>query len=171
MEKNKLNEDCGCGKSSGPATQISRPSSRELDSSVGKFASLADGRKGKINDSIRNSRGEVIGYVMNNEKGSFRVFKDKVTQIFEDGGAMASLGTTIGMGDVSAPTRTSTGSGDQFPAITAGTSSAKKGKKKNKKEEKKEKDPISMGLMDWNDFKKNMVKNQFDYKGVKNKPI
>jgi hypothetical protein len=118
------------------------------------MASLVDGRNGRIDDSIRNSRGEVIGYVMNNEKGTFRVFKDKVSDIYESEGAMASLDATPGMGEVAPPTRTSTGSGDVFPSLTAGTGSAKGGKKK------KESKPLSKSVLDWNSFKKNMLKNQ-----------
>jgi hypothetical protein len=151
METEKINEDCGCGGGGG-STPVNTPV-REIDPAVGKMASLADGRNGKINDSIRNSRGEVIGYVMNNERGTFRVFKDKVTNIYESEGGMASLDSTPGMGEVQPPTRTSDGSGDVFPALTAGTGSAKKGKKKSNK-------PLPKSVLDWETFRKNMLKNQ-----------
>jgi hypothetical protein len=157
MASKKINEGCGCGgsDSSSNSGQISRPASRENDPSIGKMASLLDGRTGTINDSIRNSRGEVIGYVMNNDNGAFRVFKDKVTNIYESEGAMASLEATPGMGEVAPPTRDSIGSGDVFPALTAGTPAAKKSKKK-----KKEDAPLPKSVLDWNTFRKNMLKTQ-----------
>jgi hypothetical protein len=58
------------------------------------------------------------------------------------------------MGEVQPPTRTSAGSGDQFPTLTAGTPAAKKGKKK------KESVPTSSSVMDWKNFRKAMLKNQ-----------
>jgi hypothetical protein len=45
-------------------------------------------------------------------------------------GGLASLDTVGGMGLVAPPTRTSTGSGDKFGSVTAGTPAAKKNKKK-----------------------------------------
>jgi hypothetical protein len=150
MKTEKIDEGCGCG--GGGSTPINTPI-REIDPSVGKIASLSDGRSGKINDSIRNSRGEVIGYVMDGERGTFRVFKDKVTSIYENEGGMASLEGTPGMGEVQPPTRTSDGSGDVFPALTAGTGSAKKGKKKSTK-------PLPKSVLDWETFRKNMLKSQ-----------
>lgn len=153
MGTKKIDEDCGCGETTVTPSRQNN-SFREIDPSVGKMASLSDGRNGKIDDSIRNSRGEVIGYVMNNEKGTFRVFKDKVTSIYEDGGAaMASLDSTPGMGEVQPPTRTSDGSGDVFPTLTAGTGAAKKGKKKESRE-------LPKSILDWGTFQKNMKKNQ-----------
>lgn len=151
MQHQKLNEDCGCGASSNPAPAVQRVNIQQ-DPNVGKLATVADGRTGLINDSIRNSRGEVIGYVLNNDRGTFRVFKDKVTQINESEGAMASLDATPGMGEVQPPTRTSTGSGDQFPSLTVGTPAAKKGKKKGK--------TFNNPVMKWNDFRKSMLKTQ-----------
>ena len=158
MESKKINEGCGCGGSgnSSGSGQISRPASRENDPSIGKMASLMDGRTGRIDDSIRNSRGEIIGYVMNNDKGAFRVFKDKVTNIYESEGAMASLAATPGMGEVAPPTRDSVGSGDQFPSLSAGTPAAKKSKKKKKDEGH----PLPKSVLDWNTFRKNMLKTQ-----------
>ena len=150
MKTEKIDEGCGCG--GGGSTPINTPI-REIDPSVGKIASLSDGRSGKINDSIRNSRGEVIGYVMDGERGTFRVFKDKVTSIYENEGGMASLEGTPGMGEVQPPTRTSDGSGDVFPALTAGTGSEKKGKKKSTK-------PIPISVLDWETFRNNMLKSQ-----------
>lgn len=152
MKTERIDEECGCGGSGSTDTQPSIQS-REVDPSVGKMASLSDGRNGKINDSIRNSRGEVIGYVMNNEKGTFRVFKDKVSNIYENEGGMASLEATPGMGEVQPPTRTSDGSGDVFPSLTTGTGAAKKGKKKESK-------GLPKSVLDWNSFRKNMLKNQ-----------
>jgi hypothetical protein len=150
MKTEKIDE--GGGSGGGGSTPINTPI-REIDPSVGKIASLSDGRSGKINDSIRNSRGEVIGYVMDGERGTFRVFKDKVTSIYENEGGMASLEGTPGMGEVQPPTRTSDGSGDVFPALTAGTGSAKKGKKKSTK-------PLPKSVLDWETFRKNMLKSQ-----------
>ncbi len=154
METKKINEGCGCGGGSSVTKASPNIPTREIDPSIGKMASLFDGRNGRIDDSIRNSRGEVIGYVMNNEKGTFRVFKDKVSDIYESEGAMASLDATPGMGEVAPPTRTSTGSGDVFPSLTTGTPAAKKGKKKKETKES------SKSVLDWNAFKKNMLKNQ-----------
>ena len=129
MEHQKINEDCGCGASANPTISVSQ-TSPQPDPNVGKMATVVDGRTGLINDSIRNSRGEVIGYVVNNERGTFRVFKDKVSGINESEGAMASLDSVQGMGEVQPPTKDSLGSGDQFPALTVGTPAAKGGKKK-----------------------------------------
>lgn len=154
MADQKINEGCGCGGGNSSSQQPSYQVTREPDPAVGKMASLMDGRTGTINDSIRNSRGEVIGYVLNNPNGSFRVFKEKVTNIYESEGAMASLSATPGMGEVAPPTRTSTGSGDAFPTLTAGTPAAKKGKKK------KESKSVSNPVMGWKEFQKNMLKNQ-----------
>jgi hypothetical protein len=153
----KVNEDCGCGQSSG-AQPIPNISYAPTDPNVGKFATLADGRTGTINDSIRNSTGEVIGYVLNNDRGNFRVFRDKVTQISESEGAMATLANTPGMGDVVPPTRDSVGSGDQFPTLTAGTPAAKG--KKTKAKKMTDDDVDKKALMGWNEFKKQMTKLQ-----------
>jgi hypothetical protein len=153
MADQNINEGCGCGASSSSNPQASANVAREQDPAIGKNASLMDGRTGTINDSIRNSRGEVIGYVMNNDNGAFRVFKDKVANIFESEGAMASLDATPGMGEIAPPTKDSLGSGDVFPSLTAGTGAAKKGKKKATKS-------LSNSVMDWKQFQKNMLKNQ-----------
>lgn len=152
MQTKPLNENCGCGKKTSQVqTQITK---QTVDPNVGKTAEVMDGRTGTINDSIRNSRGEVIGYVMNNERGVFRVFKDKVSKIYESEGAFATLPNVSGMGEVQAPTQTSDGSGDQFPTLTAGTPAAKKGKKK------KSESSIASPVMNWKDFRKAMLKNQ-----------
>ena len=51
-----------------------------------------------------------------------------------DGGAFATLGSTPGMGDVSAPGPDgSIGSGDRFDSLTVGTNAAKSTKKKKRK--------------------------------------
>lgn len=150
MKHQKIDEDCGCGASSNPT--ISQTSTQP-DPNVGKMATIIDGRTGLINDSIRNSRGEVIGYVLNNERGTFRVFKDKVSKINESEGAMASFDSVEGMGEVQPPTRDSIGSGDQFPALSVGTPSAKVAKKKKGKSN-------TNPVMGWNEFRKNMLKTQ-----------
>jgi len=152
MQHQEINENCGCGASSNP-TEVVTQTSFQQDPNVGKLATVIDGRSGTINDSIRNSRGEVIGYVLNNERGTFRVFKDKVSQINESEGAMASLDAVPGMGEVQPPTRDSIGSGDQFPSLTMGTPAAKGGKNKKSKNS-------SNPVMGWNEFRKNMLKNQ-----------
>ena len=157
MEQRVNENDCGCGQSSG-AQPIPNISYAPTDPNVGKFATLADGRTGTINDSIRNSTGEVIGYVLNNDRGNFRVFRDKVTQISESEGAMATLGNTPGMGEVAPPTRDSVGSGDQFPTLTAGTPAAKGKKTKTKK--MTDSDVDKKALLGWNEFKKQMTKLQ-----------
>ena len=154
MEHQKINENCGCGESGNPTISAS-PSFTQPDPNIGKMATVVDGRTGQINDSIRNSRGEVIGYVLNNERGTFRVFKDKVSGINESEGAMASLDSVEGMGEVQPPTRDSVGSGDQFPALTVGTPAAKGGKKKKSKSNSN-----TNPVMGWNEFRKNMLKNQ-----------
>jgi hypothetical protein len=160
MQPQKVNEGCGCGGgSSRPNNSAPNQQATFPDPNVGKVATIMDGRTGTINDSIRNSRGEVIGYVLNNDRGAFRVFKDKVSSISESMGAMASLSATPGMGDVAPPTRTSTGSGDAFPTLTAGTQAAK-GKKKKVDIEDEEDKPYHNPVMNWKDFRKNMLKNQ-----------
>ena len=93
METKKINEGCGCGGGSSVTKTSPNIPAREADPSIGKMASLVDGRNGRIDDSIRNSRGEVIGYVMNNEKGTFRVFKDKVSDINNAIGLISQLET------------------------------------------------------------------------------
>jgi hypothetical protein len=155
----KINEDCGCGRASDPnPNQSQQTFTNTTDPNVGKFATLIDGRTGTINDSIRNSTGSIIGYVMTNDRGAFRVFKDKVTRITESEGAMASLEATPGMGEVAPPTRTSTGSGDQFPSLTTGTPAAKGKKEKTQKTSDEKVD--KKALLSWNDFKSKMTKLQ-----------
>lgn len=158
-----INEGCGCGgnKQETGNTKNSLPfipPSNSQDPNVGRFATVKDGRSGTINDSIRNSSGDVIGYVINNERGNFRVFRDNITQISESEGAMSSLAATPGMGEVAPPTRTSTGSGDQFPSLNVGTPAAKGKKEKSKKTSDDDVDRKS--VMSWNDFKKKMTKLQ-----------
>lgn len=155
-ESKKLDEDCGCGGSSSHNDYVPNKSIYSQDPNLGKLAKLVDGRSGIIDDAIRNSTGEVIGYVMNNEKGTFRVFKEKIADLSESG-AMASLDTVSGMGNVSAPTATSTGSGDQFPSLNVGTGAAKRNKKKKSEDTEKKSTGSVMG---WKDFRKEMLKSQ-----------
>ena len=151
----ELNEDCGCGSTSNNIRDYQNNNKRTYDSDplVGKRVSLVDGRSGKVDDSIRNSLGEVIGYVIEGDRGTYRVFKDKV--ILESEGAMASLPNTPGMGDVVPPTPDQEGSGDQFPSLSVGTPAAKKKKKDTKKD-----NPISSSLMDFKSFIKSSKSNQ-----------
>lgn len=138
MNPEKINEDCGCGGGSSPEPKMRPVSKDQRNPNLGKIANLSDGRKGTVDDSIRNSTGDIIGYVLTNEKGAFRVFKDKVEYFTESSGAMSSLGATVGMGPVTPPTSTSTGSGDQFPTIGGGkgpvkeTPQQKKARKENR---------------------------------------
>lgn len=154
MQTKSINEGCGCGNKAQSQEVIKK--TYQQDPNLGKIADILDGRKGTINDSIRNSRGEVIGYVLNNDNGAFRVFKDKVSRIYESEGAMATLPNVQGMGEVQAPTRDSAGSGDQFPTLTAGTPAAKKTKGKKSKDEPS----IANSVLNWKDFKNAMLKNQ-----------
>ena len=129
----ELNEDCGCGGTTDNIRGYNNTSAIKYsqDPLVGKRVSLVDGRSGRVDDSIRNNTGDVIGYVIEGDRGNYRVFKDKISgPIEESGGAMASLSSTPGMGEVVPPGPNKTGSGDQFPSLTVGTPAAKK-KKKN----------------------------------------
>jgi len=148
----KENEDCGCGQVSNESSINLRPSISN-DPNYGKFATLADGRVGKIDDSIRNSTGDVIGYVLSGDRGTFRVFKDKVVSFNESDGGMSSLSATPGMGNPALPTPDGgLGSGDQFPTLTAGTPAANG---KSKKSEKRK-----SNLLDWDKFSSIMKKSQ-----------
>lgn len=169
----ELNEDCGCGSTSDnirsfSSTPISKYSSDPL---VGRRVNLVDGRSGLVDDSIRNNVGEVIGYVIEGDRGSYRVFKNKISGVIdESGGAFASLAATPGMGNVMPPTPGKEGSGDQFPTLTAGTPAAGKGKKKKYKNimlgsdtedtTKREKDPLDTSLLNFDAFVKRSKKNQ-----------
>jgi hypothetical protein len=155
-----MSEDCGCGGTTDNIRSYEnhRPAKYGQDPLVGKKVSLIDGRSGIVDDSIRNSVGEVIGYVIEGERGMYRVFKDKISsEIEESGGPMASLAGTPGMGNVSPPGPGRTGSGDQFPSLTVGTPAAKKKKKKVSKENTS---PISSSLMDFKTFMNNTKTNQ-----------
>lgn len=152
----ELNEDCGCGAASYETTEQPVQYHKTPDPMVGKRVQLHDGRNGLVDDSIRNSRGEVIGYVIEGDKGNFRVFRDKVMGILDESGVMATPANVVGMGDVAPPTRTSTGSGDQFPTLTVGTPAAKT--KKKKTEEKPEKRKSS--VMSFKDFMGSAKKSQ-----------
>jgi hypothetical protein len=156
-----MSEDCGCG---GTTSNIREYESHrntnkyDQDPLVGKRVSLIDGRSGRVDDSIRNSVGDVIGYVIEGERGMYRVFKDKIAnELEESGGPMASLAGTPGMGNVVPPGPGRTGSGDQFPSLTVGTPAAKKKKKKISKENT---NPISSSLMDFKTFLNNSKSNQ-----------
>jgi hypothetical protein len=94
--------------------------------------------------------------VIEGDKGNFRVFRDKVMGILDESGVMATPANVVGMGDVAPPTRTSTGSGDQFPTLTVGTPAAKT--KKKKTEEKPEKRKSS--VMSFKDFMGSAKKSQ-----------
>lgn len=155
-------EDCGCGATTGNIrgydSYASSGSRYDQDPLVGKRVSLVDGRSGKVDDSIRNSTGEVIGYIIEGERGTYRVFKDKIAaELEESGGAMASLGSTPGMGNVIPPGPDRTGSGDKFPSLGVGTPAAKKKKKKTSKENPS---PMSNSLMDFRSFMKATKTNQ-----------
>ena len=117
-------------------------------------AYLRDGRSGKIDDSIRNNTGQVIGYVIEGDRGSFRVFKDKIERVEESEGAMASLGNTPGMGSPAMPTPDGKpGSGDKFPSLTVGTPAAK-GKRKKSEDDEDEDEGVkrSGSLLDFKAF-------------------
>jgi hypothetical protein len=145
----KLDEDCGCGGvtdniRSFTGTTASRYSQDPL---VGTRVNLVDGRSGKVDDSIRNNTGEVIGYVIEGDRGTYRVFKNKIAGPISEGeGAMASLEATPGMGNVIPPGPGRIGSGDKFPSLEVGTPAAKKKKKK------KDNNPIDTSLMDFKTF-------------------
>jgi len=157
MEEN-LNEDCGCGGTTSTIRDYETHvnyNNHSKDPWVGMNAYLNDGRSGKIDDSIRNNTGEVIGYVIEGDRGAFRVFKDKIVRVEESEGAMASLPNTPGMGSPAIPTPDGKpGSGDQFPTLTAGTPAAKGGKKKSKNSEEDEEEGIkkSGSLLDFKAF-------------------
>jgi hypothetical protein len=155
-----MSEDCGCGSTTDNIRDYNSHRSNKYDQDplVGKRVSLIDGRSGRVDDSIRNSVGEVIGYVIEGERGMYRVFKDKIAgDMDEGGGAMASLAGTPGMGNVVPPGPGKFGSGDQFPSLTVGTPAAKKKKKKVSKENPS---PISNSLMSFKTFMKNTKSNQ-----------
>ena len=149
----ELNEDCGCGQSAQEPNYKPSPYTQSPDINVGKIATLMDGRSGIVDDAIRNSTGEVIGYVINGTKGPFRTFKEKIQSFNESEGAMATLSNTPGMGNTMLPGPDHTGSGDQFPTLTVGTPAAGKSTKKKKSSRR------SM-LMDFEKFSKEMKKNQ-----------
>ncbi len=144
----ELNEDCGCGATSNETSEQPIQYQKSPDPMVGKRVQLHDGRNGLVDDSIRNSRGEVIGYVIEGDKGNFRVFRDKVAGILDESETMATPSNVIGMGDVTPPTRTSPGSGDQFPTLTVGTPAAKSKKKKVVEKPEKRKSSV----MSFKDF-------------------
>lgn len=156
MDK-KLDEDCGCGATTDSIRSFTDSSASRYnpDPLVGLRVNLIDGRSGKVDDSIRNNTGEVIGYIIEGDKGTYRVFKNKIAgKIDESEGSMSSLSTTPGMGDVVPPGPGRTGSGDQFPSLSVGTPAAKKNKKK------KQANPIDTSLMDFKTFLNKTKGNQ-----------
>ena len=141
MENINEKEDCGCGSTTNNIRDYEGSRSRTYDSDplVGKRVSLIDGRSGRVDDSIRNSVGEVIGYVIEGDRGVYRVFKDKIINPIDESGPMATLA-----------------SGDQFPSINVGTPAAKKKNKKNKATP----NPIDTSLMDFKSFISNSKGSQ-----------
>ena len=157
MDNKNLNEDCECGSSTDSIrSHIQGNFKYSADPLVGKRVSLVDGRNGFVDDVIRNNTGEVIGYVIEGDRGNYRVFKNKISGVLEESeGAFATLPNVPGMGNVKPPMPDGTpGSGDQFPTLTAGTPAAKK--KKNKKEP----NPIDTSILDFKSFQKRMKQNQ-----------
>ena len=67
----ELNEDCGCQSTTDTIRTFTTPtySRFEPDPLVGKRVNLSDGRSGLVDDSIRNNTGEVIGYVIEGDRG------------------------------------------------------------------------------------------------------
>lgn len=156
-----MSDDCGCGSATENIRDYNNYGSSKYDQDplVGKMVSLVDGRSGRVDDSIRNSVGEVIGYVIEGQRGMYRVFKDKIQNpLDEQGEGMASLAGTPGMGDVVPPMPGKEGSGDQFPSLAIGTPAARN--KKKKKTTKETPNPISSTLMDFRSFLSSSKKNQ-----------
>jgi hypothetical protein len=163
----KLDEGCGCG---GDTTNNIRNytsyNKYSPDPLVGKTVNLIDGRTGTVDDSIRNSNGEVIGYVIEGDKGKYRVFKNKIAESIDideqdgggmgDGGGFASLDSTPGMGDIHPPIGNEEGSGDVFPSIGFSKDRKKKGKERKRKSGKM----VDTSLMNFDTFIKNSKKNQ-----------
>lgn len=154
--KENLNEDCGCGSTSNNIREFTTTSYSKYsqDPLVGKKVNLVDGRKGVVDDSIRNSTGEVIGYVIEGDMGKYRVFSNKIKGIDESGEALATLPSTPGMGNIKPPMPDGTpGSGDRWDSVAL-----TKGKKKGK--DKKHPNNFSSSLMDFKSFMTNSKKNQ-----------
>ena len=153
----ELNEDCGCGQSAQNIRSYESHTKYTIDPRVGNSVSLIDGRTGKVDDSIRNNTGEVIGYVIEGTEGSYRIFKNKIDNILDEQEAVAApvaglttLANVQGMGDPTPPgPGGKIGSGDKFPSLTVGTPAAKEEKKKKKSTELKD-----SSLMDFNTFLK-----------------
>lgn len=158
MENINEKEDCGCGSTANNIRDYEGYRSRTYDTDplVGKRVSLVDGRSGRVDDSIRNSVGEVIGYVIEGDRGVYRVFKDKIINPIDESGPMATLASTPGMGDIVPPTPNKDGSGDQFPSLNVGTPAAKKKNKKSKSTP----NPIDTSLMDFKSFISNSKGSQ-----------
>ena len=156
MKNKELNEDCGCGGGGSKKTQepkIVSLSNSFGDPNIGKKATLFDGRQAFVDDSIKNSNGSVIGYVLKDGNRAFRVFKDKIQNFSESEGALSTLSATPGMGEVQPPTPGHIGSGDQYPTLGIGTDN-----KKVKKDRKS--NQFETHLMDFTNFSKTMKKFQ-----------
>lgn len=146
MDNESLNE-CNCGdNSAAPENSLPR-FNKEISGMEGKNVLLTDGRTGLIDDAIRNSRGEIIGYVLTGKTGSpFRVYKDKIDKVLnvqEQFDGAATLDATPGMGEIVAPTADHDGSGDKFSPSPIKS-------KKNKKS----------ALLSWDNFLKQAKKSQ-----------
>jgi hypothetical protein len=155
----ELNEDCGCGSTTDNIRSFntsSTPSKYNPDPLVGKKVNLTDGRRGLVDDSIRNSTGEVIGYVIEGDMGKYRVFSNKIKGIDESGEALATLPAVPGMGSPKPPMPDGTpGSGDRWDSV-----GMTQGKKKKKDKDKKQPNTFSSSLMDFKSFIRNTKKNQ-----------
>jgi len=167
MKINRLNEDCGCGGSSSSSEPRHRTESKNSsDPNIGKTATLFDGRQALVDDSIRNSDGQTIGYVLNSGNSAFRVFKDKIQNFSESEGGLSSLAATNGMGNVSFPTADHVGSGDQFPTIGGGVE-GRGGVSKKKTSSVRKENRFTNKLMGFLDFQKTM--KTFQQSDTKNK--
>ena len=162
---------CDCGKIDDTPVSggIIRYNEFNTDPIINQEVVLEDGRRGTIDDVIRNGKSAVIGYVVETAKGKVRVFKDKVTLVNEmegpPAGSAATLDTVTGQGSAQMPSRDNLGSGDAFPSLGmglpsgSGQSYAKKSPKKKvstQKTAKKKEDTIPS----FNEFLKRAKKMQ-----------
>jgi hypothetical protein len=157
MNNEKLNEDCGCESTSNTIRTHTQGNFKySTDPLVGKMVSLIDGRKGLVDDAIRNNTGEVIGYVIEGDRGNYRVFKNKISDVLtESGEAFATLPSVPGMGDIKPPMPDGTpGSGDKFSSLSTRKSQVRKNKNK------KEPNPFDSSVLDFESFKKKMKEMQ-----------
>lgn len=162
---------CNCGQIDETPVSggIVRYNEFNSDPMIDQEVVLEDGRRGVIDDVIRNGKSTVIGYVVETAKGKVRVFKDKITLVNEmegpPAGSAATLDVVSGQGSAQMPSRDSLGSGDAFPSLNVGTpagagqSYAKKSPKKKvstQKETKQKGDSIPS----FNEFLKRAKKMQ-----------